>query len=89
MFLPTTPPPTWKKKGCMSSVQNAVAPDPLLAALNDFETRLLKYAFSICRDEELAQERCRTLFCGSRRNTGASICGTWSLVVHRLQESER
>ena len=47
---------------CMSSLQNQVSQDVLLAALNDFEPRLLKYSFSICRDAELAQDAVQDTF---------------------------
>ena len=46
----------------MSPVQNSGSSDPLLAAMNGFETRLLRYAFSICRDEELAEDAVQGTF---------------------------
>ena len=46
----------------MSSVPNAVSPDALPTALHEFEARLLKFAFSICRDQELAQDAVQDTF---------------------------
>jgi RNA polymerase sigma-70 factor (ECF subfamily) len=80
------PPSAWKKKDCMSSVQNPGSTDPLLAALNDFETRLLKYAFSICRDEELAQDAVQDTFlrlAKEYRRLDLRELGRWLFTVCR------
>jgi RNA polymerase sigma-70 factor (ECF subfamily) len=70
----------------MASVPNDVSQDVLLTALSDFELRLLKYAFSICRDEELAQDAVQDTFlrlAREYRRLDLRELGRWLFTVCR------
>jgi RNA polymerase sigma factor (sigma-70 family) len=81
LFSNKPPPATWKKKD-----MTPLSPDPLLAALNDFQTGLLKYAFSLCRDEELAQDAVQDTFlrlAKEYRRLDPHELGRWLFTVCR------
>src|SRR6187401_381297 len=78
-------PHTVEEEG-MLSASNDSSQDALLAALGEFEPRLLKYAFSICRDEELAQDAVQDTFlrlAKEYRRLDLHELGRWLFTVCR------